>query len=115
MEFKRVDWEKMGDKLKELRVCDPKLRAKVCSYLHAIHPREKDKCDQKDCATCRGARELQISQKELGELMGVSGNVVANWENARTPLDIDILLKYGAICEQSIEQLLCYESEPEIL
>lgn len=107
-EFKRVDWEKMGDKLKELRVCNPKLRAKVCSYLHAVSPKEYDKCDLGDCAECRGARELQISQKELGEMLGVSGNVVANWENARTPIDIDVLLQYSAICETSLEDLLCY-------
>ena len=33
--------------------------------------------------TCR---ELEISQKELAEKIGVSNNAISNWKNAKTPI-----------------------------
>ena len=49
------------------------------------------------CKTIRKYREeLGIEQKELGAIIGVSGNAVCNWENGYTRPDINLLPR---ICE----------------
>ena len=50
---------------------------------------------------------LDLSQADLGEKLGVSGDVVRNWENGTTPINrISLLVQMADIFKCSIDYLL---------
>jgi len=50
---------------------------------------------------------LDLSQAELGERLGVSGDVVRNWENGTTPINkISLLVQMADMFRCSIDYLL---------
>lgn len=50
---------------------------------------------------------LDLSQAALGDLLGVSGDVVRNWENGTTPINkISLLVKMAELFRCSVDYLL---------
>jgi len=51
-------------------------------------------------------KNKKISQKELGELLGVAQNTVCNWENGRREPEYEMLLKLANFFGVSTDYLL---------
>lgn len=50
---------------------------------------------------------LDLSQDDLGAKLGVSGDVVRNWENGKTPINkISLLIQMAELFKCSIDYLL---------
>lgn len=58
-------------------------------------------------------RKLKLSQKELGDMVGVSNRAVSKWEKSLSYPSTDICLKLAEIFKISLDTLLSGESEPE--
>ena len=50
--------------------------------------------------------EQKISRRELGNVFSVSEDVVENWENGNTIIDIEELLLYAKICKIDLMDIL---------
>ena len=110
IDFVMVDRRATGERLQRLRKYNIYLHRYVCHELH-LH-RSKKFCDGVDCDLCEAEdfEEEDISQPELGKIMGVSGSQVANWETGRTLPDIEFLIFYCRLCRiDKLEDLLVFE------
>lgn len=58
-------------------------------------------------------RKLKLSQKELGDMVGVSNRAVSKWEKSLSHPSTDICLKLAEIFKISLDTLLNGEAEPE--
>jgi len=58
-------------------------------------------------------RRLGLSQKELGDLVGVSNRAVSKWEKSLSRPTTDICLKLAEIFKISLDSLMNGEAEPE--
>jgi len=58
-------------------------------------------------------RKLNLSQKELGDMVGVSNRAVSKWEKSLSYPSTDICLKLAEIFKISLDTLLSGEAEPE--
>lgn len=107
--MRQIDWVATAENLKELRRRNLPLRKKACYYKKKeIDSRKRDGCKLDfDCANCGiGYIEESISQEELSALFGCDKNTIANYENARVYLSVDVLFRYSDICELPIEKIL---------
>ena len=104
---KFIDWEATGNKLYRLRSDNANLRRYVCSMLKkdTAHCNSKtgecEKCDDKNM-------DKSISRSELGEVFGVTDNVINNWEIGRTEVNVENLLFYCQIAEVKLEDILVF-------
>ncbi len=53
-------------------------------------------------------KEKRLTQKELGERLGVKQNTFTNWENGKREPNLSIILKLAEILETSTDYLLGY-------
>lgn len=51
-------------------------------------------------------KDNNLFQKQIAELLGVSVNVVSNWEKGRTPVDADVCIKLAKYYDVSINEIL---------
>ena len=111
---KTVDWGATAAKLKELRHRNVHLRRKACYCKRSkIDPKAKDGCKVGfDCENCGiGDIEEAISQVELAALFYCDANTIANYENGRVCLSVDVLVKYSDICELPLEEILVIKED----
>ena len=54
--------------------------------------------------------ERGLSQREVGDYLGITGQAYSNYENERRKIDTEMLLKLGELYGATIEQLLGYGS-----
>lgn len=59
-----------------------------------------------DCDSCLKEMDKKISRRELGNVFSVSEDVVENWENGNTIIDIEELLLYARICKIDLMDIL---------
>ena len=104
-----IDWEATAANLKELRRRNLPLRKKACYCKKSkLDPRAKDGCKVDfACENCGiGDIEEAISQAELAALFYCDANTIANYENGRVCLSVEVLFKYSEICELPMEKIL---------
>ena len=96
-----VDYEKMGDKIADLRRDNMALRRYVCFYKQQYDggDGEGEICTCDKCDSCADPLESLVSQEELGRVLGESKYVVASWETGRTSPDVQHLIAICAICK----------------
>lgn len=74
--------------------------------------KDNGKCKNKnigDCASCDVVdMDRNISCSELAEIFGVGEASIANWEAARSHIDIENLLFYCQIAEVGLEEILVF-------
>ena len=108
-----IDWDKTKDSLAYLRTNDKNLIKYVCYYnkvnIDDINLREKNTCfNNYDCNNCNNV-DKAISRSELAKAMGVTDDVIYNWETGKTIPDIEDLLLYSKICNKKLEDILVYK------
>lgn len=59
-------------------------------------------------------KKKSLSQKEVGEYLGITGQAYSNYENDKRQADYETLLKLSELFETSIENLISNEIQPEI-
>ena len=58
-------------------------------------------------------KEKGLTQEELAEMTGVSGQAVSKWENDQTCPDISLLPQLARILGVTVDELLCGKQETE--
>ncbi|MGN0789252.1 MAG: helix-turn-helix domain-containing protein [Christensenellales bacterium] len=107
---KYVDWTETGKKLEFNRNNNLQLKRYVCFCIKKI---KQQNCPD-ICEECTYEMDKQISRNELGQVFGVTENVIQNWESGQTPVPFENLLLYQDICGLPIEQLVCFiQSKPK--
>ncbi|MCM1043055.1 MAG: helix-turn-helix domain-containing protein [Corallococcus sp.] len=110
MDVKRrvIDWQKTGLKLKLLRCDNLNLRRYVCRQL-SLGLKMRHICKAENCENCIFEVDNQISQAELAEVMNVSDSIITNWENGRTPPELEDLLFYADICKIDLFDIIVFK------
>ncbi len=102
-----INWKATGNKLRRLRSDNPHLRRYVCSSLK--HDSDKCKGDG-NCVNCPDEDiDWNISMPELGEVFGVSGDVILNWETKEQPVPVEDLLFYCKIAQVKLEDIIVFQ------
>ncbi len=108
-----IDYKALGYKIAELRATNENLRRYVCFFKHATA------CDEyvPECASgarcdaCAEPEEAEVSQQELGMVLGASRDKVYSWETGRTSPELPELDALAKICGMSLPELMESVSE----
>lgn len=89
-----------------LRISNINLRRNVCNHFKY----EKScKGKNRDCNNCSVEKmDKVISAQELGEMFGVSGDVIYNWE-AGQPVPVEDLLFYCKIAQVELKDIIIFK------
>ena len=103
IERKIIDWKKTGKRLRGLRNNDKRLRRYVCWFLKY----DKGECSG-ICDECEYEMDASISRVELADVFCTSESVIFNWENGKTPPELEDLLMYSEITGRTLEDIIVY-------
>ena len=110
----KIDWKKTGIALQYLRENNYNLKKYVCYYnkVNNFNDSERYFCYNipiYDCDNCDKEMDKKISRRELGRVFSVSEDIVENWENGETIIDIEELIMYSKISGTDIFDILVFE------
>lgn len=107
MAFSRIfiDWKKTAANLEFLRRNNLNLRRRVCQ----AHKMQNGDCEGVLCDDCKYEMDNLISQDELAYVLGVSSNIIANWENGRSTPTVEDIINYAKLCDIEVEEVIVFK------
>ena len=101
---KRINWKKTGKRLLGLRNNNLTLRRYTCWFLKY----DKGNCSG-DCKNCEYEMDPSISRNELADVFMTTESVIFNWENGKTPPEIEDIMLYSEITGIPLEGIIVFE------